>query len=142
MTFRNLLVLLSMLGFIAFTSCETNNEPEPIDYGKDQCHYCKMTISDPSFGAELITEKGRVLKYDATECLVNHINEDAPVYAKLFAVPYDKPNSLKNVNDLVFVISENFRSPMGANLAAFSDSLAVEDQYQPLDWNELVLELQ
>ena len=38
--------------------------PKPIDYGNDGCHFCKMTIVDKIHGSELITEKGKVFKFD------------------------------------------------------------------------------
>ena len=99
-----------------------------------------MTISNPQFGAELITDKGRILKYDAAECMVNHLNSDAPRYQKLYAVPYDRPKNLSAVVDLKFLISPDFRSPMGANLAAFSDTKNVADKYltQLISWQTLV----
>jgi len=34
-------------------------EPEPLVYGADICHTCKMTLMDPKFGAEIITKNGK-----------------------------------------------------------------------------------
>ena len=123
------------LGFIA---CAPSG-PEPINFGKDQCHFCKMTISNPKFGAELITQKGRVHKYDAAECVVNQLEEEKIEYSGIYAIAYDQPKKLKPVDSLHFVISKDFRSPMGANLAAFSnkDNLSNELQTQVLSWSEL-----
>lgn len=114
--------------------------PEPINFGKDQCHYCKMTIANPNYGAELITDKGRILKYDATECMVNHIQEESPAYQNLFTIAYDDPKQLYHVDSLFFIISPDFRSPMGANLAAFSKKIEIQSKYegQLLNWEQLV----
>ncbi len=142
---RRLLNITFLFSVFLFgsTACNTKREAEPIAFGKDQCAYCKMTISNPKFGAELITDKGRILKYDATECMVNHLNEDAPNYQGLYAVPYDKPKELSAVEDLYFLISPDFRSPMGANLAAFSDKKNIDQQYhtQLIDWQTLLKSL-
>ena len=137
----NFLLLITILGL---TACNTQQEADPIIFGKDQCAYCRMTISNPKFGAELITEKGRVLKYDAAECLVNHLNDDAPAYQKLYAVPYDQPKQLRAVEELHFLISTDFRSPMVANLAAFSDTKNVDKKYHPqlIGWQTLLQKLQ
>lgn len=123
-----------------FIACNNRQDAEPISFGKDQCGFCKMTISNPQFGAELITDKGRVIKYDATECMVNHINKDGQKFQKLFAVPYDQPKELKPVDNLHFLISPDFRSPMGANLAAFNDIKQVDEKYhsQLMDWETLL----
>lgn len=59
----SLVVLVSF-----FTSCSTV-EPTPIKLNTDNCDYCKMTIADLRFASELITEKGKVYKYDDLSCL-------------------------------------------------------------------------
>ena len=60
---------------------------EEINYGVDACAYCKMNIVDPKFGAELITKKGRVYKFDAIECMVNYDREmQKPVHQYLVNV--------------------------------------------------------
>jgi len=135
--------LLTVALLIGFTACSTRQEADPITFGKDQCAYCKMTISNPKFGAELITDKGRILKYDAAECLVNHLNEDAPPYQQLYAVPYNEPKQLRAVGQLRFLISPDFRSPMGANLAAFSDTTALDEKHHArlIDWATLLKSL-
>ena len=112
--------------------------PEPIQFGTDQCAYCRMTIADPNYGAELITDKGRVLKYDAAECLIDHLNDGAPPHRALYAVAYDTPGELHPVDSLAFVIASEFRSPMGANLAAFAERGAIPAplRAEALGWDQ------
>lgn len=131
---------MCFLLLFSVVNCSVRKEPVPILFGKDQCSYCKMTISNPKFGAELITDKGRILKYDAAECMINHLDENAPQYHKLYAVPYNAPKELQQVDSLQFLISPDFRSPMGANLAAFSDTtnLNVVHRDQLIDWQTLL----
>ncbi|MCX8489678.1 MAG: hypothetical protein ORN54_01270 [Cyclobacteriaceae bacterium] len=50
------LPILSASILLLFISCST--EPEPLVYGTDICHFCKMTLMDKKFGAELVTKKG------------------------------------------------------------------------------------
>jgi copper chaperone NosL len=64
----------AFIAFFILLGCQPTG-PDPIAFGKDQCHYCRMTIAEPNYGAELITEKGRVYKYDAAECMVNQLKE-------------------------------------------------------------------
>lgn len=126
------LVLFSALGG-AIVACAS---PEPaIAWGEDQCAYCRMTISDPHFGAVLVTEKGRQLKYDAAECLAGHLDDGAPPARSLHAVAYNDPGRLHPIESVRFVFSERYRSPMGADLAALLpvDSLDTGDA-PPLDW--------
>lgn len=102
-----------------------------------------MSISDQKFGAELVTDKGRILKYDAAECLVAHLSDGAPPHQALLAVPYDSPGSLTKVEDLNFLISEDYTSPMGANLVAWSEEFNVPEKHLSdlLDWEEIVKRL-
>ena len=125
--------LLIVLVFITVSFTET---PEPLNFGKDQCSFCKMIISDPKYGAELVTDKGRVNKYDALECLINDLNTNEPAYSKLYAVAFDKPEKLIIVDSLLFIISPEYKSPMGANLASFTkENTPVAEGM--LDWKEL-----
>ncbi|HMS66638.1 MAG: hypothetical protein WAT92_22250 [Saprospiraceae bacterium] len=135
------LIMITLL--FSFSACNINTEAVPINFGKDQCDFCKMTISNPKFGAELITDKGRILKYDAAECLINHIHADAPKYQKLYVVPFDAPREMRSVETLQFLISSDFRSPMGANLSAFAFKNKLDKKYhsQLIDWEILLISL-
>jgi len=98
-----------------------------------------MTISNPKYGAELITKKGRIHKYDAVECVVNQLSEENIEHSGIYAIAYDNPKELKPVDSLHFVISKDFRSPMGANLAAFSDrgNLSEDLRQKTFEWSKL-----
>lgn len=105
-------------GALLLAACHTG--PEPIAFGEDQCDYCKMSIADPKFGAELVTEKGRVYKFDALECMVPYMEANPDTYAHVLAIAYDDPETLYPVQEMAFVISREVRSPMGAGLLSFS----------------------
>jgi copper chaperone NosL len=48
-------------------------QPEPLKLGIDACDFCKMTLTDPKFGAELITKKGRISRFDDIHCLTKYM---------------------------------------------------------------------
>ncbi|MFK7783299.1 nitrous oxide reductase accessory protein NosL [Psychroserpens sp.] len=103
-----------------FISC--NVSPKPIDYGSDGCHFCKMTIVDKVHAAEIITQKGKVYKFDATECMINYIEEfDTSEIALYLSNNYMKPEALIDATKATFLISNNIPSPMGAFLSAFEN---------------------
>ena len=60
------LVLMTLL----FSSC-SDKGPIPIKLNKDNCSYCKMTISDGQFSCEIITSKGRTYMFDDIDCMIN-----------------------------------------------------------------------
>ena len=112
-------ISIVLLGILS--SCSV--EPQAIQYGNDACHFCKMTIVDKQHAAEAVTAKGKVFKYDAGECLINDLKQKEDVeMAFLLVNDYANPGDLVDVNSATFLISENIKSPMGANLTAFSSN--------------------
>lgn len=112
------------------TSCQPSMEE--IRFGEDQCAYCRMIISDPKFGAELVTSKGKVFKFDAAECMIDYLSapqNQEQAYAFTAAVAWNTPGQLHPVEELNFLVSENIPSPMGKNLSAYdSPSVALAKQ--------------
>lgn len=121
---------------ISFWLLGCGAHPEPIAFGVDHCIYCKMKISDPRFGGELVTSKGKVYKFDAMECLLPYMEESKnDEFAHILGIAYDDPGHLIAVEQLKFVISEEYPSPMGAHLAGFRDHSFNENH--PMDWKAL-----
>lgn len=102
--------------------------PEPIAYGKDGCHSCKMTMMDNRFGTEIVTKKGKVYKFDDVNCMLRFLKsgtvpgEDV---GQLLVTDFGNPGTLIDVHAAVFVQSPEIKSPMGSNIAAFSTKEAI-----------------
>lgn len=112
--------------FLLVTSCTPS--PKAIDYGSDLCHYCKMTIVDQQHAAELVTNKGKVLVFDAIECMVPHLIENEGVtYSFILVNNYNDPSALIDAESAYYVISEEIPSPMGAFLSAFATKEAASE---------------
>lgn len=135
----------AFLGIILMMSCTI--EPEAINYGKDNCQFCKMTIMDNKYGCELVTQKGKIFKFDDVSCMIKYINisEQTPKdYAHIVVNGYDKPTVLVDADKLSFLISPKFSSPMMGNVAAFTDEkqaneiLKKDSEAKKYSWNELV----
>lgn len=121
------LLLLLVLG-----SCST--EPQPIEYGRDQCALCKMTIMDKKFGAELINKNGKVLKFDSGECMVNYLKADAGFEAtQVLVTNYAQPETLIDAQSAVWLHGGEVNSPMGGKLAAFGTSVEAEKFNQEMN---------
>ncbi|MBK6827600.1 MAG: hypothetical protein IPG86_12340, partial [Chitinophagaceae bacterium] len=81
-----------LLPAIILLSCST--KPEPFKPGTDNCHFCKMGITDTRFGGELITKKGKMYKFDDLICLARFLNqggETADNISKTYTVLFDRP---------------------------------------------------
>lgn len=114
-----LLLNFACIGFLV-SACTI--EPKAIDFGNDDCDYCKMTISDSRFGAEVLTKKGRVYKFDDMHC-VNGFLEDEIVpedqVHSIWLVDFSNPEHLIRAEKSFLLYNEKLQSPMGANIAAF-----------------------
>ncbi|MEP5340133.1 MAG: nitrous oxide reductase accessory protein NosL [Algibacter sp.] len=127
---------------LLFFGC--NIKPQAIDYGNDGCYFCKMTIVDKVHAAEVVTTKGKIYKFDATECMVNFIKEFNTSEIELYlSNNYTEPETLIDATKAFFLISENIPSPMGAFLSAFKEEAdAVKYQKNKggklYNWNELL----
>jgi len=137
----NALVLFCLI--FVLSSCNTG--PEPIKTGIDNCYFCKMTISDPRFGAEIVTKKGKIYKFDDTHCLLAYLKtNDIPAdnIKDTYLSNFCAKQQLLNVKQALLLKSDEIRGPMGGNIAAFeqADSLKkIQERFHgtAVNWNEL-----
>ncbi|HNU14683.1 MAG TPA: nitrous oxide reductase accessory protein NosL [Chitinophagaceae bacterium] len=131
----------------ALFSCSA--QPEPFKYGKDLCHTCKMSIIDPKFGCQLITNKGKIFKFDDVICMSLFIKsgsvEERDVKQQV-VINFEKENDFLDVNKTFFVVAPGIKSPMGSHAAAFVDKETAEKFNTGktgtiLTWKELLLKL-
>ena len=114
---------------LATISCKV--APEAIEYGKDQCSFCKMNIVDQTHSAQLVTAKGKQFKFDAIECMVNYVDQNSEEkIALLLVADYAKPGEMTEAEKATFLISPAIKSPMGANLSGFSAKNTAEELQQ------------
>ncbi len=131
--------------FLGFTLWSCTVKPEPINYGEDGCHFCKMTIVDKLHAAEVVTNKGKIYKFDATECMINFTDEFDTSTIKLYlSNNYTEPEALIDATKATFLISKNVPSPMGAFLSAFKnkeDAVKVQTEKggEIYNWEELLI---
>lgn len=124
-----------------FVSC-TANEPKPIILNSDSCDYCKMTIANGKFGAELITQKGKYYKFDDVSCMI-HFAKTSKVPAKFYFVSdYLQENQLVAAEKCHFLKGGTINSPMRGNLAAFSSStdqleFKTKLSAEPISWQQV-----
>ncbi len=139
--FTKAFMAFSLLAMI--TSCNTG--PEPLKTGVDNCHFCKMTISDVRFGAEVVTKKGKVYKFDDSKCIINYLNTkgvESKDIKNMYLTNYSGTHQFIDVNNALLLKAEELRSPMGGNVAAFDnkDSLVtIQKRFNGtiVNWNDL-----
>jgi len=97
--------------------------PEPFRYGADKCAVCHEIIQNTRSGGELITVKGRALKFHSIECLLKYYKAHEYTgegYTWILVTDYDEPGVLINVNDAVFIKQVKTNGWPDGNLLAVS----------------------
>ncbi len=137
-------ILLTLFSAVVLTGCGVRG-PAPINYGTDLCDYCDMTIADKAFGTELVTTKGKILKYDSIECLAASEFErgsSADIHSR-WTTDFNNPGQFLNTDQAVIVATDRQKSPMGIGLVAVGSRTAADDLIaakggQVVSWEETI----
>lgn len=136
--------IIAAILLITLLSCKA--EPEPLRYGEDACHTCKMTLMDKKFGAELVTKKGKVYKFDDVNCMLTFYNSgeiNSRDFAYRLVVDFSQPTTLIEAADAFYLKSHEIKSPMASQIAAFEKKKSMEKIQKDIKgiylvWGELV----
>jgi len=126
------------------TSCSVS--PQPLKLGVDNCTFCQMTVSNVRFGAEILTKKGKALKYDDISCMVSDMKQKNIPESEIntiYSVDFCGDHQLIDVKTSYFFMSENLKSPMGGNVASFSNKDSMNYYLgtfagEVVAWNDIV----
>lgn len=136
--------LLGLLALLLAAACSP--EAQPINYGSDQCHFCRMTIVDKAHAAEVVTKKGKAYKFDSGECMIHFLDKNESEYVMILVNDFNNPGNLVNATQCTYLISPSLPSPMGADLSAFESAEAAKKLLQEkgghlYDWTSVKAQL-
>jgi len=141
---KNRMAMTATAGMLLLLAVSCNTSPEPIKVGTDNCTFCKMTISDARYGAEIVTKKGKTYKFDDAHCVLSYLKNmtDGKEISDIYFTDFDGGHELIPAGHALFLRSDQLNSPMGGNVAAFSDKEAlqkVSSQFKGTEvtWSEL-----
>lgn len=129
----------------ALAAC-TPAGPRPIAYGRDECAYCRMVVSDPRFGAALVTSKGRTVVFDSVECLASWYtlsrgDRGRDVARTLWVSDFNHPGALLEASRARYLRVPGPASPMGKGLLAIAsdgDARFVPGGGETFGWQDVV----
>ncbi|TVR77883.1 MAG: nitrous oxide reductase [Saprospirales bacterium] len=96
-------------------------EPRPINFGHDDCELCKMKLMDERFGAQLVTDKGRIFMFDDVNCMVMFLDSEEGKrhnYSYELIVDFSNPGELLDVHYTYFLQTPEVRTPMNSEIIA------------------------
>ena len=123
-TVSTIAVQAIMIGLLTVTLSSCSTEPQPLRLGQDNCDQCKMTVSDQRFGAEIVSKKGKVFKFDDSHCVLAYLSEkkiEKDQLAGVYFTNFLSPHQLLKADEAYFLQSPALKSPMNGNVAAFNN---------------------
>lgn len=138
---------LAILIFLAAAGSGCSGKSSPIITGRDECSFCRMTISDRRFGAELVTRKGKPYKFDDLHCLQQFVRAQ-PVTAEqasFYVTSYSGNHDLVPAGQALYLRSETINAPMGGHIAGFAGKEGLDSFQRTLNgtligWKEVLVE--
>ena len=122
--------------------------PRPIAYNRDECAWCRMTVSDARYGAVQRTAQGKQQVYDSVECLAEAtlaLEAGAQLQAseRSWVTDSRHPGSLVPATIARYLRSSGPGSPMGKGLRAFGSVADAEREQQlsggvSMSWDEVL----
>ena len=135
-----------MLGASALLAgCRTG--PRAIAFGKDECRYCHMLITDSRYAAEIVTPQGRDLTFDSIECAANYVltldPEQQRTVGSVWVADYANPGTLIPAGGARFLRAAGTGSPMGRGMLAIGPdrqlaSVGIETSGPSRSWTEVL----
>jgi len=121
-------------------------KPEAIVPGTDNCYFCKMTITDAKYGAEIVTKKGKLYKFDDLHCLMAFTKAkmiDEALVKDIYVSDFTGDHSLVKSTESFLLQGGDIHGPMNGNVIAFKnkDSLkkvATQLNGNEINWNDLI----
>ncbi|MHB1224882.1 MAG: hypothetical protein ACYC2G_12710 [Gemmatimonadaceae bacterium] len=111
--------LVAVLAVVAAVGGCAPAGPREIAYGEEPCGFCRMTITDPRFGAQVRTAQGRVQAFDAIECAASFARTVPEGELRgVWVSDHDAPGSFVAVERASFWRTTGASTPMGSGLVA------------------------
>jgi len=99
---------------------------------------------DKKFGAELVTTKGKVYKFDDINCMLSFYNSGSmhkENYEHKLMIDFSQPGKFINVEKAYFFKSDEIKSPMASGVAAFETKTPASAKawkaFSTLSWDDL-----
>lgn len=92
--------------------------PRTVALGEDACGYCRMTVTDPRFAAEVVTSTGRVHVFDSIDCLAGWVRSAEPGSVRtLWVTDASAPGTFVAAEGAGYLLESSLRGPMGRAVA-------------------------
>ncbi len=138
---RLIIELLLTIAFLIGCSGKVTNKPPDIMVGKDPCDNCFMIINENKYAGSIWLENGDAKRFDDIGCMMSYIRKNNSRVRTYWVHDYLSSEPLMADNSL-FLISENFETPMGSGIIAVKskvESLNLAEKFKAniISFNDL-----
>jgi copper chaperone NosL len=122
--------------------------PRAIAYGREECAWCRMTVSDARYGAVQLTARGKQQVFDSVECLAQatlalDASAQGRATARSWVTDSVHPGALVPASTARYLRSNGPGSPMGKGFRAFASAADAEREQQrnggvTMSWEEVL----
>jgi copper chaperone NosL len=117
--------------------------PRPIALGSESCAHCHMTVADPRFTAEAISNTGKVTVFDDVGCLAAWLGDNSAPIASLWVTSFVDRQTWLRADSAVYLHTGSLRTPMASGLLALrtgreADSVRTAMGGALLSWHEVL----
>jgi copper chaperone NosL len=113
----------SLLFALLSASCGAST-PREVVVGQDQCTYCRMEITDPKFATQVILATGKIVVFDAVDCLAGYVRGNPTESIKSVWVAEANGGTFVRAEEAGFLVDGSLRGPMGRVVAFGSPAAA------------------
>jgi copper chaperone NosL len=125
--FRKVSLIAGLLVCLSIAGChKAATSPENIG-ADDICYFCKSSITEPAFAAEIITRGGSLYKFDDLACLIASTKIMGKESIQSFYVMDDQTKIWLPAEQARFVHSDKLHTPRGGGYIAFKDLSKAQD---------------
>ena len=111
-------------GLLVLAACGRADDPPPPIQAGTPCAFCRMTISDAHFAAEVVAPGEEPRQYDDIGCLAGDLKKRAlPPQSRAFVADYST-GALVPAGDAVYTRVESIETPMMSHVVAHANAAA------------------
>ena len=122
--------------------------PRAIAYDRDECAWCRMTVSDTRYGAVQQNAQGKQSVFDSVECLAQATlaldgAAQAAASTRSWVTDWQAPGTLVPASAARYLRSDGPGSPMGKGIRAFASVAHAEREQRrhggvAMSWDEVL----
>lgn len=121
---KKLILTILMIGLVVLAAAACGDkeyEAEAIHEDVDKCDICNMQVVDDGFATQLITEEGKVYKFDDIGCMNEWMKKNSGEEVAIQFVRDHNTEEWIKMDNAYYAYDPSFKTPMAYGLVSFKE---------------------